>query len=70
MVAAALAVLGCYGLAASVGPGPAVRAAPQALRAGSPCCSEPALPRRAALERGLAATGLQPEGSYDTAVSA
>ena len=59
MVAAALAVLGCYGVAASVGPGPAVRSAPQALRAGSPCCSEPALPRRAALQLGLLATAAE-----------
>ena len=59
MRSAALAVLGCYGVAASVRPGPAVRSAPHALRARSPCCSEPALPRRAALQLGLLATAAE-----------
>ena len=50
-------MLGCCWVAASVRPGPALRgSAPHALRAGTPCCSEPALPRRVALQLAVAAT--------------
>ena len=49
-------MLGCYWAAASVRPGPALRGStPHALRAGTPRCSEPALPRRAALQLAVAA---------------
>ena len=46
----------CYWVAASVRSGPALRGStPHALRAGTPRCSEPALPRRAALQLAVAA---------------
>ena len=49
-------MLSCYWAAASVRPGPALRGStPHALRAGTPRCSEPALPRRAALQLAVAA---------------
>jgi hypothetical protein len=51
-------MLGCYWVAASVRPGPALRGSAP-LRAGTPRCSEPALPRRAALQLAVAAAAAE-----------